>query len=141
MKKNQQGFTLVELMMVVSIIGILSSVAIPAYQDYTIRAQIAEGLNLSAGAKAAITEYFVMNGGWPNNNVKAGLVNHNNIKGKYVKSVRVNKDKIEVMFGYDAHKAIFNKRLTFTAVSHMGVIRWSCASAAIEDNHLPSACR
>ncbi len=141
MKKMQQGFTLIELMIVVAIIGILSSIAIPAYQDYTIRAQIAEGLNLSAGAKAALTEYFVMNGNWPNNNVKAGLVNHNDIKGNYVKSGRVNKNEIIIMFGYDAHNAIFNKKLTFLAVDQSGAIRWTCASAAIKDNHLPSACR
>ena len=59
MKKKQQGFTLIELMVVVTCIGILSSVAIPAYQDYAIRAQISEGLNLAAGALSAVSEYYM----------------------------------------------------------------------------------
>ncbi len=67
MKKDQQGFTLIELMIVVAIIGILAAIAIPAYQDYTIRAQISEGLTLSAGAKTAVSEYFMDRGVWPTN--------------------------------------------------------------------------
>ena len=59
MKKKQQGFTLIELMIVVAIIGILASIAIPAYQDYTIRAQVSEGLTLASGAKVAVNEYFL----------------------------------------------------------------------------------
>ena len=58
MKKVQQGFTLIELMIVVAIIGILAAIAIPAYQDYTVRAQVSEGLNLGGGAKTAVTEFF-----------------------------------------------------------------------------------
>ncbi len=94
MKGKQQGFTLIELMVVVSCIGILSSLAIPAYQDYTIRAQVAEGLNLSAGVKVAIVEYFVTNGDWPENNNKASLAKLNEIKGNYVRSVKAKKNVI-----------------------------------------------
>ena len=71
--KKQQGFTLIELMIVVAIIGILAAIAIPAYQDYTIRAQVSEGLNLSGGAKAAVTEYFQDQGAFPADNTVAGL--------------------------------------------------------------------
>ena len=142
MKNKQQGFTLIELMIVVAIIGILASIAIPSYMDYTIRAQISEGLVLSAGAKMASIEYYVENGDWPNNNVKAGLANHNDIRGKYVKSVRVSKEDIVIMFGNDANKVISNKKLTLTGVFDLGIFRWNCSSAgAIEDRHLPSACR
>ena len=70
--KKQQGFTLIELMIVVAIIGILAAIAIPAYQDYTIRAQVSEGLNLSAGAKAAVAEYFMDSGNFPTTNTEAG---------------------------------------------------------------------
>ena len=84
MKKVQQGFTLIELMIVVAIIGILAAIAIPAYQDYTIRAQVSEGLNLSAGAKAAVTEFFQDQGAFPANNVEAGIETPGNILGKYV---------------------------------------------------------
>ena len=142
MKIKQQGFTLIELMIVVAIIGILASIAIPSYMDYTVRSQISEGLVLSAGVKVASIEYYLEHGDWPNNNVKAGLANHNDIKGKYVKSVRVNKEVIVIMFGNDANKVISNKKLTLTGVYGLGNIRWNCTSAGvIEDRYLPSACR
>src|SRR5210317_1747821 len=85
--KKQQGFTLIELMIVVAIIGILAAIAIPAYQDYTIRAQVSEGLNLSSGAKAAVTEYYMDRGSYPTDNVLAGLSTAASIDGKYVVSV------------------------------------------------------
>ena len=142
MKTKQQGFTLIELMIVIAIIGILASIAIPAYQDYTIRAQISEGLSLSAGAKVALTEYFTDRGDWPNNNNNAGLANMNDIMGKYVKSVKVKDNVIEIMYGYDANKAIFHKRITLTAIYNAGSISWSCAtSGIIQARHLPAACR
>ncbi len=141
MKKKQRGFTLIELMVVVACIGILSSIAIPAYQDYTIRAQIAEDLSLLAGAKAALTEHFVMSGDWPKNNDKAGLADKHDIIGKYTEHISVKDNVIEIKFGYDAHKAIFNKKLTFTAIDQFGSVAWRCESATIKDNYLPSTCR
>lgn len=142
MNKKQQGFTLIELMIVMAVIGILASIAIPAYQDYTIRAQISEGIVLSGGARAALVDYFIDRGDWPNNNNKAGLANQNDIEGKYVKSVKVKDNEIEIMFGKDAHNVIFNKKITMTAQESFGMIRWVCASAgAIPDRHLPQGCR
>ncbi len=142
MKKEQQGFTLIELMMVVAIIGILAAIAMPAYQDYTIRAQISEGLRLSAGAKSALSEYYVDRGAWPTDNNQAGLANQNDITGKYTNRVRVNDNVIEIRYGNDAHNAIFNEMIELTAVDNSGSISWTCASAGvIQDNHLPAACR
>jgi type IV pilus assembly protein PilA len=142
MNKKQQGFTLIELMIVVAVIGILASMALPAYQDYTIRAQISEGIILSAGARVALLDYYNDRGDWPNNNVKAGLANQNDITGKYVKSVKVKDNEVEIMFGNDAHQIIFNKKITMTAQETFGVFRWVCASSgAIPDRHLPRACR
>ncbi len=110
--------------------------------DYTVRAQISEGLVLSAGAKLALAEHYMMNGDWPNNNVKAGLANQNDITGKYVKSVRVKDNVIIIMYGNDANKVISNKKLTLTGVYSLGIFRWNCTSAGvIEDRYLPSACR
>ncbi len=89
MKKVQQGFTLIELMIVVAIIGILAAVAIPAYQDYTKRAHVTEGLSLASSAKTAITEFYNSKGAAPGNNVSAGLATAASIKGNAVTSVTV----------------------------------------------------
>ena len=87
--KKQQGFTLIELMIVVAIIGILAAIAIPAYQDYTIRAQVSEGISLASGAKTAIAEYYQNNGDMPADNTVAGIEDPAVIFGKYVNDVTV----------------------------------------------------
>jgi type IV pilus assembly protein PilA len=87
--KKQQGFTLIELMIVVAIIGILAAIALPAYQDYTARARVSEGLSLASGAKTAVTEYFSSEGEWPGTNASAGLSGAGNITGDSVTSVSV----------------------------------------------------
>lgn len=147
MKKVQQGFTLIELMIVVAIIGILAAIAIPAYQDYTIRAQVSEGLNLGGGAKTAVAEYFQDRGTWPVNNNVAGLSPAANIQGKYVSLVTVSSTGangvVTVTYGNAAHTTISTKTLTLTAADATGSITWDCASpaSAIADKHLPAACR
>ncbi|MGI9222182.1 MAG: pilin [Woeseiaceae bacterium] len=143
--KKQQGFTLIELMIVVAIIGILAAIAIPAYQDYTIRAQVSEGLNLSGGAKAAVTEFFQDRGSMPDSNTEAGLATSSEIQGKYVSSVAVGASGvIEVTYGNDAHQVIDGANLQLapnTAVP--GSVQWICTdgTTAIENKHLPAACR
>ena len=139
--KKQQGFTLIELMIVVAIIGILAAIAIPAYQDYTIRAQVSEGLNLSGGAKAAVTEYFQDRGLMPTNNSQAGL--ENNIQGKYVSQVSVAAGTITVTYGNSAHNLISGNQLSLTPdTTAPGSVQWICASAAgLQPKHLPAACR
>lgn len=146
MKKVQQGFTLIELMIVVAIIGILAAIAIPAYQDYTIRAQVSEGLNLVGGAKAAVTEFYQDRGVFPTDNTEAGLEVAANIKGKYVTSVGVAGAVATVIYGGiagDAHALITGKSITLTAVDNAGSVSWTCSGAAggIADKHLPAACR
>jgi type IV pilus assembly protein PilA len=140
--KKQQGFTLIELMIVVAIIGILAAIAIPAYQDYTIRAQVSEGLNLSAGAKAAVTEFFQDQGAMPADNVQAGIEAPGNILGKYVTGVAVNAGTITVTYGGDANANIGGATLTMTPAPNLGSVEWTCANGAgLQNKWLPAACR
>jgi type IV pilus assembly protein PilA len=142
MKKVQQGFTLIELMIVVAIIGILAAIAIPAYQDYTIRAQVSEGLSLSGGAKAAVTEYYQDRGVMPADNATAGLPVANTIAGNYVGSVTVGANGVvTIAYANQAHSTINGQSITMTPTPTAGSVTWNCASTTIADNHLPAACR
>ena len=140
--KKQQGFTLIELMIVVAIIGILAAIAIPAYQDYTIRAQVSEGLNLSGGAKAAVSEFRMDRGAWPSDNTAAGLATTpTDINGKYVVSVGVTDGLITVEYGADANATITGLELLMSPLDQGGSVEWVCKSDDLADKHLPAACR
>ncbi len=147
--KKQQGFTLIELMIVVAIIGILAAIAIPAYQDYTIRAQVSEGLSLSSGSKAAVAEFFQDSGSWPTNNELAGLeAVPANIKGKYVSAVTVTAGGLGALITVDftgpsANTALVTAQLVLEADgSGGGSIVWACkAAGGMQAKWLPSACR
>ena len=149
MKKVQQGFTLIELMIVVAIIGILAAIAIPAYQDYTIRAQVSEGMNLSAAAKAAVTEFFQDRGVFPNNNLDAGLSAANTISGNYVSQVTVNNTgTIDMTYSnqnqQEANAAINGAVLRLSPLTNAGSVDWNCSGQNIlsaNPQWLPAACR
>jgi type IV pilus assembly protein PilA len=141
--KKQQGFTLIELMIVVAIIGILAAIAIPAYQDYTIRAQVSEGINLAAGAKAAVTEFTQDRGNFPTNNLNAGIAPPGDISGKYVGTVTVAGGVITVNYANDAHALLTGNNLMLSPFTNAGSVEWTCSStdASIQPRHLPAACR
>ncbi|MDH4056543.1 MAG: pilin [Gammaproteobacteria bacterium] len=148
--KKQQGFTLIELMIVVAIIGILAAIAIPAYSDYTIRAQVSEGLNLSGGAKAAVSEFSMDTGRFPSDNTTAGIaVLATDINGKYVTQVGVGvtggvaNGVINVTYGNDANAALTGANLVLSPSTNGGSVEWTCRTGAtvIQPKHLPAACR
>jgi len=141
MRTAQEGFTLVELMIVVAIIGILATVALPAYQTYSIRAQVSEGLNLTGPVVQAVAEYHVDNGGFPADNADAAVEPAAAYAGNYVTSVTVNGPSIDILYGNKAHAAINGQVVSLTAVNNVGSINWSCSSGAIRDAYLPANCR
>lgn len=126
MNTMQKGFTLIELMIVVAIIGILAAIAIPAYQDYTIRAQVTEGVNLMAGAKAAVTEVFNDAGTFPATNAAAGLPAAVSIKGSYVTQVALaNGGVIVATYGNKANTSIAAGTCRVTPRNNGGSISWT----------------
>ena len=137
---KQKGFTLIELMIVVAIIGILAAVAIPQYQNYVARAQVSEALVLASGAKTAVAEYASVTGEFPTSNDDAGL--EASIVGKYVASVVVSDGgKITATFGDTAHTNLETGKLFLTPdKSGDGSITWACSGEEDIKAYLPSSC-
>ena len=159
MKSIQKGFTLIELMIVVAIIGILAAIAIPAYQDYLIRSQVSEGLTMASAAKASVSEYYANRGDWPANNSDAGLGIASEIQGKYVQSISVAGGGITVTYGNEANAAHLSGQTLGLqpGASANGDVIWKCANSddpsgwdssigsavttSVEPKYLPSTCR
>lgn len=142
-RKDQLGFTLIELMIVVAIIGIIASIAIPLYTDYVVRSQVAEGIKLGTSAKIAAAEYFQNHGTFATTNASAGIEAAGNIVGNYVTQVQLAAGgAIQITFGNEAHPDILGAVLSMTPTSNAGSITWNCTGDALLPNkYVPSACR
>lgn len=164
MKKHQSGFTLIELMIVVAIIGILASLAVSAYQTYTVRAQVAEGINMAAGAKTPVIDAYNNTGEPPAGRTEAGMSPvPTDTRGKYVAQVDIDTGRVDVTFGNDAHSDIFGETVSFTPYITTGnMVIWRCGNApapadgnllsgngatsahqapTVDSRYLPSTCR
>jgi type IV pilus assembly protein PilA len=141
--KNQKGFTLIELMIVVAIIAILAAIAISQYQDYVIRSQVSEGSSLADGVKTAVGEYVNNRGIFPATNQQAGLAAAGSIKGEYVSQIAVANGVITATYqGAKANAALKtpSRTLEFSALTNAGSIEWHCISDTLKQKWCPSSC-
>ncbi|WP_175849354.1 pilin [Burkholderia cepacia] len=137
--KTQKGFTLIELMITVAIIGILAAIALPAYQDYTIRAQVSEGLTIVGGLQSDIQEYYASNGTLPASNWAVPTAMP---VGKYAFVNNIQNGLIIVRFGSGANAKLSRAMLGIEAVPDVdGTIHWKCGNfAMLPAKWLPSSC-
>lgn len=159
MKNSHAGFTLIELMIVVAIIGIMATMAVPSYQDRVIRAQVSEGIALADLARQAVSSYFTKTHRLPRDNISAGLPPADSIVGNFVSSIAVRDGAINIKFGNQANRNLAGKTLTLrpaTVEQYPQVpIAWVCGTAVVPEKmksngqnetdlpspHLPLDCR
>lgn len=131
------GFTLIELMIVVAIIGILASVALPAYQSYTVRAQIAESIVIVEELKASVNEHYKFKGYFPKNNETAGIPQPSFLQGNYVSQIQLEDGAFHVTLGNNVNLAVKDKILTIRPIvvkgSPASPFSWVCGGGTIPE--------
>ncbi len=139
----QKGFTLIELMIVVAIIGILAAVALPAYQDYTVRAKISEAIGFGAAAKTAVSEHVMSQDEWPKNNTEAGLALSTSISSNVVASVGVGNANgiITIKLSSDGLSGANGKEFTLDGATSGSGVSWTCKPGSVPSKFMPSSCR
>jgi type IV pilus assembly protein PilA len=138
MKSYQKGFTLIELMIVVAIIGILAAIAIPAYSDYTKRAKVTELVTAGSACKASVSEYFQAQGAFPADIDEAGCSNTATDK---ITSIALGADGVITVTSAIAGVAGTYVLTPTETVADSGVLEWSCVDSSIEEKYLPANCR
>lgn len=156
---DERGFTLIELLIVVAIIGILSSLALPSYQDRVIRTQVAEALEVAGPVKEAVEEYYKARKSLPKNNAAAGLPGADKFIGNFVNSIAVDDGAVTLVMGSRANRHVQGKALTLRPAYVKGApvvpIAWVCGNASVPegmtvdaenrstlvDRHMPVPCR
>jgi len=143
MRARQQGFTLIELMIVIAIIGILAAVAIPAYRDYVARAQVGEGIRMVGGLKNSISEIYMTEGTLTNADSGVGLLPvATSVSGTYVQKAEVTDGVISVTFSSaPTVDGLGGKRVVFTPAPGPGGVQWTCSSPDLPPSYVPSSCR
>lgn len=143
MKQYQRGFTLIELMIVVAIIGILAAFATAAYQDYTVRTRVGEGLTMSSPIKTAVAEYRLDTGNWPTSNSMAGVNTNTSYASANIQQIDVGANGVITITYSVPQIAGLTLTLTPTQATAGDPVTWVCASpgSAIENRYLPSSCR
>lgn len=160
MNGTQRGFTLIELMIVVAIIGVLASIAVPQYQNYTARAQVAEAFNLASSYKVVMADYYSLRGRFPNSNAEAGLPTEGDISGNgaenftdsYVNAIAIwgaagdYTARVVIEMSDNANSAVAGKWVVMESQESDGSIQWSCRTTtgsgnAMDEKYLPGSCR